>query len=144
MAASVERLSQRGAAINQPRSGGDAMARYAILNTVDWQGCRSLASGEVAEEEVMQRLTGCAWLFRVSDGVDSVEDAARAAVRSFFSSTEGRNVARREEVRALSWAEAMAWVTDEVWERHGLEPICHPEFERVILDAAEDLGPPAS
>jgi hypothetical protein len=119
------------------------MARYAILNTVDWEGCRSLSAGRLSEEQVMERLSGCAWLFRVRDGVDSVEDAARDAVRRFFSSEEGMRIARDETLERLSWEDAMAWVADEVWASVGLERIRHPDVERVILDSAEDLLPDA-
>ncbi|CAN5695051.1 hypothetical protein BH23GEM7_BH23GEM7_25940 [soil metagenome] len=116
------------------------MARYAILNTVEWEGCRALAAGQLREEEVMQRLSGCAWLFRVEDGTGEVEEAARSAVREFFSGEEGRHLLEREQLEALTWAEAILWMPDEVWKRHGLQPIRHPDVERIILDADEDLA----
>jgi hypothetical protein len=115
------------------------MARYAILNTVDWQGCQALSAGQVPEEQVMERLSGCAWLFRVRDGVECVEDAARAAVGSFFASEEGRRVAQDEGFEQLKWEDAISWVSDEAWAEFGLERIRHPDVERVLLDAAEDL-----
>ena len=115
------------------------MGRFAILNTVDWEGCRSLAAGELTEIEVMKRLNGCAWLFRVHDGVESIEEAARDAVAAFFTSDEGRQIRAREEIARLTWEEAVVWLPDEIWLRHGLEPIRHPEVERVLLQAHEDL-----
>lgn len=115
------------------------MARYTIFNTVDWDGCRSLAAGAMNEEEVMERLTGCAWLFRVRDGLDDAEEAAREAVSEFFASDEGWRIRKREGLERLTWEEAVAWVPDETWKRYGLEPIRHPEVERVLLRAGEDL-----
>lgn len=118
------------------------MARYAILNTVEWESCRALASGELSDEEVMERLSGCAWLFRIEDGVDDVGEAARRAVREHFSSAEGRRALALEEEEGaqLRWETAMRWLPDESWQRHGLVPIRHPDVERVILDAGEELG----
>ncbi|MBA4159055.1 MAG: hypothetical protein H0X65_16490 [Gemmatimonadetes bacterium] len=115
------------------------MARYAIFNTVDWDGCRSLAAGAMNEEEVMERLTGCAWLFRIRDGLDNAEEAAREAVSDFFASAEGGRIRERERMQRLTWEEVMAWVPEETWKRHGLEPIRHPEVERVLLQAGEEL-----
>jgi hypothetical protein len=117
------------------------MARYAILNTIDWDGCRRLADGALEEEEVMQRLTGCAWLFRVDDGVESVEEAARAVVSDFLASEGGRRVLASEETEFLSWEDAIGWISDEQWAAAGLEPIRHPDVERVVVDAGERLGP---
>lgn len=113
------------------------MARFAILNTVDWTACRDLACGHTTEEKAMHRLTGCVWLFRVEARVESVAEAARDAVREHFSSAEGRRHLGTEE--ELGWEEAMRWVPDPVWARHGLEPLRHPEVERVLLDGEEDL-----
>ncbi len=113
--------------------------RFAILNTIEWGNCRAVAAGQLSEEEAMESLTGCAWLFRVEAEVESVEEAAREAVRAYFSSEEGRRVIEREELAALTWEEAILWLPDEIWKRHGLEPIRHPDIERVILDADEDL-----
>jgi len=117
------------------------MARFAILNTIDWDGCRGLAAGEAVEEQVMERLTGCAWLFQMADGVESVEDAARTAVERFLTCDEGRRVLASEEVDDLAWEDAMAWVPDEMWAEVGLTPIRHPDVERVVLDAGERLRP---
>jgi hypothetical protein len=118
------------------------MARFAILNTVDWDGCRDLAAGGVTEDQVMVRLTGCAWLFRLDDGVESVEDSARAAVERFLASDEGRRVLASEEMDDLAWEDAVAWVPDEMWAEFGLAPVRHPDVERVVLDAGERLRPP--
>lgn len=115
------------------------MARFAILNTVDWEGCRALAGGERSEEEVMQSLTGCAWLFRVRDGVGELEETVRQAVREYFASAEGRRVIECESLDPLTWTEAIAWMPDEAWERHDLELLRHPDVERVIVSAQENL-----
>lgn len=115
------------------------MSRYAILNMVDAEGCRALASGKLTEEDALSRLTGCVWLFRVSAEVDDVEMAARDAVREYFSSEEGRRTLQDEDLTSLTWAAAISWVPDEVWARFGLEPIGHPDVERVLLDSEEDL-----
>jgi hypothetical protein len=115
------------------------MARYAILNTVDWEGCRSLASGAISDDQVMRNLTGCAWLFRVEDGVQSVEEAAREVVLNFVASEEGSALLHREGVSRPTWSDVVPWIPDEQWARVGLEPVCHPDVERVILDASEEL-----
>jgi hypothetical protein len=116
------------------------MARYAILNSLDWSACGELAAGRVSEAEAASRLSGCTWLFRVEPRVGDVEEAARDAVQDFYRSAEGRRARQDEGSERLGWEEALAWVPDEVWARHGLEPVRHPEVERVLVDAAEDLG----
>lgn len=83
---------------------------------------------------------GCAWLFRAAATVDDPEEALRAGVREFFASSEGRRVRQREEMERIEWCEVIAWVPDAVWERHGLTLFRHPEVERIILDAEEDLA----
>ncbi len=113
--------------------------RFAILNTIEWGNCRAVAAGQLSEEEAMESLTGCAWLFRVEAEVENVEEAARDAVKTYFASQEGLQVIEREGIEALTWEEAILWVPDEIWKRHGLEPIRHPDVERVILDADEDV-----
>jgi hypothetical protein len=120
------------------------MARYAILNTVDWEGCRSLGQGEVTDEQVMENLTGCVWLFRVDDGVESVEEAAREAAQAFLASEAGRTLLGREEVSHPSWTDVVRWLSDAEWARVGMQPIRHPDVERVILDAAEVLADTAA
>lgn len=114
--------------------------RFLILNTVDWEACRGLADGKLREDVAARRIQGCTWLFRAGARVDDPEEALRDAVRDFFSSEEGLRVLQGEDLRPLSWEAAIPWVPDEVWERHGLEAIRHPEVERVVLDGNEDLA----
>jgi hypothetical protein len=83
---------------------------------------------------------GCAWLFRAEPGVDDPEEALRASVREFFESSEGRRVLQQEGMDRIEWCEAIAWIPDAVWERHGLALFRHPEVERIIVDAEEDLA----
>ena len=83
---------------------------------------------------------GCAWLFSAAARVDDPEEAVRAAVREYFATAEGAQVRESEGMERLSWCEAIRWVPDDVWERHGLDIFRHPDVERIILDEEEDLA----
>lgn len=115
------------------------MSRFAILNTVDWDACAGIGTAGLGERELVDRLSGCAWLFRVEAEVEDVAQAAREAVQEYFASEEGRRILRSEEITVLGWEDAIQWVSDESWASHGLELLRHPEVERVLVDADEDL-----
>lgn len=112
------------------------MSRFAILNTTPHPppAARTPRAGEAEP-------CGCVWLFRVEPRVDDVREAARDAVLAFFTTEAGRRVREGEQLASLRWEDAVGWVPDEVWARHGLEPLRHPDVERVMLDGEEDLAP---
>ena len=114
--------------------------KFVIVNTIDQEACRSLAAGEIREHEAARRLSGCCWLVRASAEVDDPEEALRDAVHDYFSSEQGQEVLRREEIRPVTWEAAIPWIPDESWSRFGLEVIRHPDVERIVLDASEDLA----
>jgi hypothetical protein len=120
------------------------MARFAILNTVDWDACAGIGTRGLGRRELVDRLSGCAWLFSVEAEVEDVAEAAREAVQEFFSTDEGRKILRSEEITRLGWEEAIPWVSDEVWASRGLELLRHPDVQRVVVDADEELLAPLS
>jgi hypothetical protein len=83
---------------------------------------------------------GCAWLFSAVAGVDDAEGALRAAVGEFFATEEGQAVREGEGLATMGWCDALPWVPDEIWQRHGLTVFRHPDVERIILDEEEDLA----
>lgn len=83
---------------------------------------------------------GCAWLFSAGAEVEDAEEALRRAVTEFFGSEDGQAVAEGESAARLGWCEAIPWIPDEVWERHGLTVFRHPDVERILLDAEEDFA----
>ena len=83
---------------------------------------------------------GCTWLISAEQRVDDAEEALRAAVREFVTSEAGQRVRQGEGSEMFGWCDALAWIPDEVWEAHGLSVFRHPDVERIILDAEEDLA----
>lgn len=118
------------------------MSRFAIFNTVDWDACTGMGNSALSERELVDRLSGCAWLFRVEPEVEDVAQAVREAAREFFATDDGLRVLRSEDITSLRWEDAIPWVSDEAWGRHGLELLRHPEVERVMVDADENLIAP--
>jgi hypothetical protein len=116
------------------------MSRFFIVNTVAWGGARNAREHELTYGDRAGQCTGCAWLFTASAGVDDVEAALREAVLDHFASGAGRRLRETEALTPLTWEEAIPWVPDEVWRRHGLTALRHPEVERVLLDEEEDLA----
>ena len=116
------------------------MSRFFIVNTVSWGGAREPGERELTYGARSGQCTGCAWLFTASPGVDDVEAALREAVLEHFGSAAGRRLRETEALTPLTWEEAIPWVPDEVWRRHGLTALRHPEVERVLLDEEEDLA----
>lgn len=116
------------------------MSRFFIVNTVAWGGAREPRASELTYGDRSGQCTDCAWLFIASPGVDDVEAALREAVLEHFGSATGRRLRETEALTPLTWEEAIPWVPDEVWQRHGLTALRHPEVERVLLDQEEDLA----
>lgn len=114
--------------------------KFVIVNTIDREACQGLAAGKLQEQEAVRRLSGCCWLIRASADVDDCEEALRDAIHDYLSSDAGRALLREEEIRSVTWAAVIPWVPDETWARFGLEVIRHPDVERVVLDASEDLA----
>lgn len=116
------------------------MAKFFIVSTA----CRAVDShGGVADSDSGERAAsvgGCSWLFSADPAVDDPETAIRTAVVSYFDSAEGQRVRTREGLSFLGWEEAIPWVPDETWLRHGLTAIRHPDVERLVLDTEEDLS----
>ena len=116
------------------------MSRFFIVNTVSWRGGQEPPAGELTDSDRRGQCTGCAWLFSAAPGVDDAEAALRAAVIDYFGSAVGRRLRQTEGLTPLTWEEAIPWVPDELWRRHGLTALRHPEVERLLLDEEEDLG----
>ena len=116
------------------------MSRFFIVNTVSWRGARDPREHELTYGDRSGQCTGCAWLFTASSAVDDVEAALRAAVLEHFGSAAGRTLREREALTPFTWGEAIPWVPDEVWKRHGLTALRHPDVERILLDEEEDLA----
>lgn len=119
------------------------MGRFVIVGTADsgGSGTDPFASRAGEPERV-----GCAWLFEATARVEDVERALRAAIAEYFRSGEGARVRRGEGLERIGWCDAIPWIPDELWERHGLRVFRHPDVERILLDEEEDLGeelPPA-
>ena len=113
------------------------MSRFFIVNTVE--SLRSETPEDLTGAPVEGQCTGCAWLFRAEPRIDDAEEALRGAVYAFFGTAEGRAVLEGEGLSALRWEDAIPWVPDEVWAEHGLSILGHPDVERLLLDAGEDL-----
>lgn len=115
------------------------MSRFVIVNVPPVQA--AVISGPAPDASQQDALDGgCAWLIRVSPGVDDVEEALRAAVREYFASEEGRRVREAEGMEQVRWCDALSWIPDELWQAHGITVFHHPEAERIILDGEEDLA----
>ncbi|HEX6926850.1 MAG TPA: hypothetical protein VF167_15615 [Longimicrobiaceae bacterium] len=116
------------------------MARYVIVTLPGQPRSRrppfeiSLATEEDRADP------GCAWLFRASAEVADAEEALKSAVREFMLSPEGEAALGGESDDWLDWCEALGWVPDEIWERHGLRVFRHPDVERILLDPEEDVA----
>ena len=114
------------------------MSRFFIVNTVasprDADGTEDLTGAPLEGQ-----CTGCAWLFRAEARIDDPEAALRGAVTAYFGSPRGRGIIEGERLSSLRWEDAIPWVPDEVWEEHGLAILGHPEVERLLVDAGEDL-----
>lgn len=116
------------------------MAKFFIVSTA----CRAVDSRRgLADSDAGERadsVAACTWLFSADPGVDDPETAIRTAVVSYFDSAEGQRVRTGEGLSFLGWEEAIPWVPDEIWLRHGLTAIRHPDVERLVLDSEEDLS----
>ena len=117
------------------------MARFVIINTLVSTVRESrLFSDVVARGERRDVPVDCAWLVEAVAAVDDPESAMRAAIAEFFSGEEGARVRAGEGLDRLRWCDAIPWIPDEVWERHGLTVFRYPEVERILLDSEEDLA----
>lgn len=113
------------------------MSRFFIVNTVE--SLRSEPLEDLTGAPIEGQCTGCAWLFRAEPRIDDPEQALRRAVTAHFGSARGRGVLEGEGLSTLRWEDAIPWVPDEVWAEHGLSILGHPDVERLLLDAREDL-----
>jgi hypothetical protein len=116
------------------------MSRFVIVTVAS-------ASAPLSRLEVIANVTdaadvetGCAWLFSADARVDDPEDAMRAAVSEYFTTVGGRRVRESEGMDRVGWCEAILWVPEEIWQRHGLTVFRHPDVERIILNDQEDLA----
>lgn len=116
------------------------MSRFVIVSMPARSGESPDQFAEITRGEVSAATTGCAWLFSATPRVDDPESALRTAVQEYFSSAEGRRVRDSEQLEHLGWCDAIPWIPDDVWERHGLTVFRHPDVERILLDEEEDLA----
>ena len=79
-------------------------------------------------------------LFFVSQQVEDVEAALRAAVEEFLTTPEGRE-AVEDTHHDFNWGDAIVYVPDEIWGKHGLKLLGEPNYETVFVDQDERLCP---
>lgn len=115
------------------------MSRFVIVSL---PGQPTRSSGQFdgpADRDTGGVETDCAWLFSASPEVEDAEEALRTAIAEFFGSAAGREASEAESGGPLGWCEAIRWIPDEVWGRHGLTVFRHPDVERILLDRDENL-----
>jgi hypothetical protein len=116
------------------------MSRYVIVTLPGAPPAAADSFAGYVRVEAAPAGAGCAWLFAAAAEVEDPETALRRAVTEFFRSPQGERIRRGEELTKLGWCDAIPWVPDETWARHGLTAFRHPEVERILLDEQEDLA----
>lgn len=116
------------------------MSKFIIVSVPGSGAPESTLFANPIQDDSEQPDAGCAWLFSAAPRVDDPEEAVRAAVREYFATPEGERVRAGEGRERWGWCEAIGWVPDGIWERHGLSIFRHPDVERIILDEEEDLA----
>jgi hypothetical protein len=116
------------------------MSRFIIVSVPGAAASPSRHYADSVTDDSAEVEAGCAWLFSAAPRVDDPEEAVRAAVREYFASAEGTRVREGEGMERVGWCEAIRWVPDATWERHGLTVFRHPDVERIILHDEEDLA----
>ncbi len=76
--------------------------------------------------------------FNVEDDVDNVEQALRDAVNEFLSTDFGAKVIIQNNGH-FNWGDAILYVPEFIWSKHGLHSIRHEESVDIIVDHDEEL-----
>lgn len=78
-------------------------------------------------------------LLEVDDSIKDAETAIRTAIKEFLSTPDGMD-AMVDSCDDFNWGDAIMYVPDEIWAKHGLRIIPEPMYVSIYVSQDEVLG----